>query len=378
MVRNTLVRFLSAAVMMMTAVSGAWAAERSESHLVAADLSQVDADFALQGEYNGSVLVGTPPVRWQDVGLQVIALGGGRFDAVEYAGGLPGDGWNRHDRIKLSGSRHGDAVWLTGPGRRVLVENDTVLIYHTGDMPVGQLAKTERISGTLGMLPPTDALVLFDGYGAKQFQNARLTKDFLLKEGTQTKGTFGNYILHIEFRLPYKPYARGQARGNSGVYLQSRYEVQVLDSFGLDGRNNECGALYKLRKPDVNMCLPPLSWQTYDIAFRAPRFDKTGKKIKDARLTVWHNGVLIHNRLRLARKTGGGAAEGRTLLPIKLQDHHNPVRFRNIWLVKRTDPKPRLKNLPAQSWFGEYTDSNGSWNRIEFLGPPTKRAYWLY
>jgi len=362
----------------MGAVSGAWAAERSGPHLVAADLSQVDADFALQGEYNGSVLVGTPPVRWQDVGLQVIARGGGRFGAVEYTGGLPGDGWNRKDRIKLSGSRQGDALWLTGPGRRILVENDTVLIYHTGDMPVGQLAKTERVSGTLGMLPPTGALVLFDGYGTEHFQNARLTNEYLLKQGTQTNDAFGNYILHVEFRLPYKPYARGQARGNSGVYLQSRYEVQLLDSFGLDGRDNECGALYKLRKPDVNMCLPPLSWQTYDIAFRAPRFDKQGKKKEEARLTVWHNGVLIHNRLRLKRKTGGGAAEGPKLLPIKLQDHHNPVRFRNIWLVKRTAPKPLPKNLPAQSWFGEYSASDGSWHRVEFLGPPVKRAYWLY
>jgi len=377
MLRQTLVRFLSVAVMVMTA-SGAWAAELNKPRSAATDLSQVDADFALQGEYNGSVLKGRSPVQWQDVGLQVIARGGGRFDAVEYTGGLPGDSWNRKDRIKLSGSRHGDALWLTGPGRRVLVENDIVLIYHAGDMPVGQLAKTQRISGTLEMLPPTGSIVLFDGYGTRHFQGARLTNDYLLKQGTQTKDAFGNYILHVEFRLPYMPYARGQARGNSGVYLQSRYEVQLLDSFGLEGRDNECGGLYKLRKPDVNMCLPPLSWQTYDIAYRAPRFDKKGKKKKDARLTVWHNGVLIHNRVRLKRKTGGGAAEGPTPLSIKLQDHHNPVRFRNIWLVKRTAPKPLPKNLPAQSWFGEYTASDGSWKRVEFLGPPVKRAYWLY
>ena len=101
-------------------------------------------------------------------------------------------------------------------------------------------------------------------------------------EGTELKQAYRDYTLHVEFRLPYMPHARGQGRSNSGVYLQSRYEVQILDSFGLAGENNECSGLYKFRKPDANLCFPPLAWQTYDIVFSAPRFSADGTKIQNA------------------------------------------------------------------------------------------------
>ncbi len=151
-----------------------------------------------------------------------------------------------------------------------------------------------------------------------------------------TQGKFKDFKLHIEFRTPFMPAARGQGRGNSGVYLQGRYEIQVLDSYGLEGRDNECGGIYQVGAPMVNMALPPLQWQTYDITFRAPRFDAGGSKTEDAVVTVVHNGVTIHDRRKLPGPTGG-AMDGNESEPggIYLQDHGNPVQFRNIWLVEQ-------------------------------------------
>jgi hypothetical protein len=110
----------------------------------------------------------------------------------------------------------------------------------------------------------------------------------------------------------------------------------VLDSFGLKGEFNECASLYRFKSPDTNLCFPPLVWQTYDIDFQSPTFDGQHKKICPGVISVFHNGVLVQNRVELANKTGGGAAEGTLDLPTKLQDHGNPVCFRNIWLIDRS------------------------------------------
>lgn len=145
-----------------------------------------------------------------------------------------------------------------------------------------------------------------------------------------TKGKFKDFKLHIEFRTPFMPEARGQGRGNSGVYLQNRYEVQVLDSYGLEPKDNECGGIYQVGVPMVNVCYPPEQWQTYDVTFRAPRSDEK------AVVTVVHNGVTIHDQLKIPGPTGG-ALDGDILEPggIYLQDHGNLVQFRNIWLVEQ-------------------------------------------
>jgi len=160
-----------------------------------------------------------------------------------------------------------------------------------------------------------------------------------IKPGTGsiiTKKEFTDFKLHLEFRTPFMPEARGQGRGNSGVYLQGRYEIQILDSYGLEGRDNECGGIYKVAEPRVNMCAPPMQWQTYDIIFRAPRFDDSGRKTSDAWLATIHNGVKIHDRVKIPSPTGG-AVDDNVAEPggICLQDHGNPVQFRNIWLVEQ-------------------------------------------
>ena len=129
-----------------------------------------------------------------------------------------------------------------------------------------------------------------------------MTDDKLLMQGVTSKQKFQDCTVHLEFQLSYMPYARGQGRANSGCYLQSRYEVQILDSFGLDGKNNECGGLYTIKDPDVNMCLPPLVWQTYDIDYTAAKFDGD-KKTTNARITVKHNGVTVQDNVELPKAT---------------------------------------------------------------------------
>jgi hypothetical protein len=150
-----------------------------------------------------------------------------------------------------------------------------------------------------------------------------------------TKKKFTDCDLHIEFRSPFMPGSRGQARGNSGVYLQGRYEVQVLDSYGLTGADNECGGIYQVSPPRVNMCAPPGQWQTYDIRYRAPRFDVNGNKTASALVSVRHNGIIIHENLVIPGPTGS-AIDNRPQDPggLLLQDHGNPVQYRNIWLVE--------------------------------------------
>src|SRR5262249_38066080 len=134
------------------------------------------------------------------------------------------------------------------------------------------LKKTVRKSTTLGAKPPEGAIVLFDGSNADAWDsNADIdpdTKDLYPKGGDiRTKQKFNNYTAHVEFMLNYKPDARDQQRSNSGFYQVDRYEIQILDSFGLEGVNNECGAIYSKTQPTVNMCFPPLTWQTYDVDF---------------------------------------------------------------------------------------------------------------
>jgi hypothetical protein len=194
--------------------------------------------------------------------------------------------------------------------------------------------------------PPAGAIVRFDGKSLDNWvkKDGKPAAWKLVDGGAMevaktgdimTKEEFaGNFKLHVEFRVPYMPKAKGQARANSGVYLQGRYECQVLDSFGLDGENNECGGIYTVAKPAVNMCFPPLSWQTYDIEFKAARYNDKGEKTENARTTIKHNGVVIHDNIEL-KPTPGHHPEGPGPDHLYLQDHGNPVVFRNIWVVDK-------------------------------------------
>jgi hypothetical protein len=289
--------------------------------------------YQLQGEYLGNLDNDGIAERW---GAQVIALGDQKFAVTGYKGGLPGDGWSRGDQEeKLEGE-------LTASGAVICRDDDVELVIRDGTMAVkadgrmlGQLKRIERTSPTLGQKPPDGAVVLFDGTSADAFERGKIVEGNLLASDCESKRKFGDHSLHIEFRTPFKPAARGQARGNSGVYIQSRYELQVLDSFGLEGANNECGGIYSIAQPKVNMCFPPLTWQTYDIDFTAARYNDQGEKTKNARVTIRHNGVVIHENLELPKGTPGKNAEGPGPDGLYLQGHGNPVMYRNIWVMEK-------------------------------------------
>ncbi|MEZ6141858.1 MAG: DUF1080 domain-containing protein [Zavarzinella sp.] len=310
-------------------------------------------DFTIQGEYSAD-----------HIGVQVIALDKGMFQAVVYPGGLPGAGWDGKNKSILAGKLDDNkktATFAAATGNRKYLAGPAEQFSATRKFPpVGQmnysattdgtsfklmgkeettLKKVERKSDTLMLKAPEGAVVLFDGTSKDAWNGGRLdeTTKLLNTDGKDilTKQKFNNYHMHVEFMLPFKPSGRGQGRGNSGFYQVHHYEVQILDSFGLDGANNECGGVYTKAEPKVNMCAPPLMWQTYDVEFTNAVVEN-GKKVKNAVMTLKHNGVVIHDKLEINGKTGGSRndPEG-TPGPILLQGHGNPLQYRNIWVVEK-------------------------------------------
>lgn len=181
-------------------------------------------------------------------------------------------------------------------------------------------------------------------------------------DSVMTPRGYRDFRMHVEFSTNDAPEKKRGANGNSGVYLQRRYEIQILNSANIapeDYHLDDCGCIYRYKKPDAFVCKPPGEWQSYDIVFRAARF-LAGEKIENARVTVWHNGTLIHDDVELTRKTGAGKPEGPEPLPILLQGHHNQVRFRNFWVedLLLDDPRPepeigssdKTLPLPGQSF----------------------------
>jgi hypothetical protein len=311
-------------------VQPGWSADGSPAEN---DPAKAGIDYQIQGEYEG--VVDADGQKW---GAQVIALGDGKFRVVGYQGGLPGNGWSRGmEKNTVEGRLDGKVAVFDAAEFTLRVDGKALKIETLDGESLGELAKVHRESPTMGKKPPEGALVLFDGSGTDAWNNGKLTEaGYLAATGLDTKHKFQDHSLHIEFQTPFMPAARGQARGNSGVYVQSRYEVQVLDSFGLEGEDNECGGIYSVSKPDVNMCLPPLVWQTYDIDFKAARFDDAGNKTENARITVRHNGIVIHDNRELPHSTPGRlGSESPEAAPLYLQDHGNPVLFRNIWAVEK-------------------------------------------
>jgi hypothetical protein len=317
------------------------------------DPANAGPDFPFVGEYVGAVTVLQGNVwRTVPIGLQVVALGEGKFEATEYLNGLPGAGWNGRDRAVLPGHREGNVVHIDAVPTGITLDGAVGRVGTAGKTPaVGSLHRINRASPTLGMRPPRGATVLFAGGHADKLKDAKITPDGLLMQGTETTDSYSDFTLHLEYRVPFMPRSKDQGRGNSGVYLQRRYELQILDSFGQEPVFNGAGSVYRTKPADVNMAFPPLAWQTYDIRFHPAQFEN-GVKVANARVTVWHNGVKIHDNYEIPNKTGAGKPEGPDPLPILLQDHNNPVRFRNVWIVDHTqhpdvDATPKIAPLPT-------------------------------
>jgi hypothetical protein len=291
-----------------------------------------DPDFLVQGEYLGEGVKDNGDK--SKFGAQVIALSNGEFSIVVYKGGLPGEGWKRDDEKspELKGKTFDGEVRITGENISGLIVGDKMTVASSNAK--FELKRVERKSSTLGAKPPAGAKTLFDGTTADNFEHGKLLDDKSLLSDAESKEKFGDFHLHLEFRLSYMPDAQGQGRSNSGVYLHDCYEIQVLDSFGLEGKADECGGFYSIREPDVNMCYPPLAWQTYDFDFTAPKYED-GKKVANARITVKHNGVVIHDNIELPHATPGRQDEGPAPRPFYMQGHGNKVEYRNIWIVEK-------------------------------------------
>ena len=202
-----------------------------------------------------------------------------------------------------------------------------------------------------GRNAPSDAIVLFDGTdlsawkGGESWTIAEGTASPAGRGGITTTESFGDVQLHVEWAAPEKVEGSGQGRGNSGIYFMGKYEVQILDSYENETYfDGQAGSIYKQWPPLVNACRAPGKWQTYDIVFNAPRFDDQGHVLKPAVVTVLHNGVVVQNHTELL---GGTYYEQpphyeahADRLPIHIQDHGNPVRFRNIWVRPLKNPTP--------------------------------------
>jgi hypothetical protein len=298
------------------------------------------------GEFTGA--------SWAERSLsaQISALGGGRYDAFLTVGK---EGQSARVHVKGDTPRGGHATFagavnLGWSKYRVTAGYDGTRITGTfsegTDSQAFTLERVEIKSPTLGQAPPPEAIVLMDGTDLDEWQRWPLNWTLLDDGATEVSASnlatvreFGDHFLHIEFRTPFKAGVAptSQGRGNSGAYVMGRYEVQILDSFAQETADNFCGGLYSQAVPLENATLPPLEWQTYDIEMTAPRFDDAGTKTKHARITVRHNGILIHDDVELSRGlTPYGAYDeegpvGRLLL----QDHGSSVQFRNAWVLPR-------------------------------------------
>ena len=295
---------------------------------------EADADYAIQGEYSGELGADN-----EKYGMQIIARGAGKFDAYSFSGGLPGDGFDpaadeRAGPYKFA-TKDG-AISAEHEGMKAVVKDGAIVVTGSSGEALGTLKRVDRKSKTLGKKPEKGAAVLFDGSDTKGWKNGKMTKEGHLLRGTESLKKFQDCFLHMEFRVPYEPFGRGQGRGNSGVYMQRRYEVQIIDSFGEKASHNLCGGIYSIAPPKLNMSYPPLTWQTYDIEFKAAKYDDKGKKTADATMSVWHNGVLIHKDQKLGhRTTASPEKESPNPGAVFFQNHGHVVVYKNVWAIER-------------------------------------------
>jgi len=302
---------------------------------------------AIMGEYEGKLVLDGK----EHTGLaQVIAEGDGKYRAVLMTGLWQPAKKDKQVRIELTGQASGTKVALKGTAGTqawtgALVGGKTLSA--ASEDGKGAFAGTFRVrtSPTLEAKPPKGAIVLLPykpgtpppltEWTNKTWKPLDTGAMEVGKRNTFSTRKFGSIKLHIEFRCPFEPKKRGQGRGNSGTYLQQRYEVQVLDSFGLKSGMGDCGAIYGVAITGTNASLPPLAWQTYDIEFHAAKLDADGKVVRKPTMTVRHNGILTHEKQELPGHTRAAAARGFTQADaLMLQDHGNKVQYRNVWVVE--------------------------------------------
>ncbi|OAI53004.1 hypothetical protein AYO44_16390 [Planctomycetaceae bacterium SCGC AG-212-F19] len=285
------------------------------------DTADAGPDFLVQGEYEGTI------AGKGKLGAQVVAGGEGQFAVLFFAGGLPGAGWDGKTIEKAAAKTVDEKTAVTGKWHGAIASGK--LTGKTADGEEFTLVRCVRHSSTEGAKPPSGAVVLFDGSKVDEWNKGKIVDGEFLLAGATTKRAVGDFKMHLEFRLPF----RDRDEGNSGVYMQERYELQIINSFGkFPPGNGGMASIYTQTPPSVNICFPPLSWQTYDIEFKAARWDGN-KKISNARVTLLHNGVKVHDDADIKDKTGAGKPEGPQPLPIYLQHHGSPVYFRNVWLL---------------------------------------------
>lgn len=308
----------------------------------------------VMGEYTGTF----KPAQGAEVEAtaKVIAMGVEKEGKKPYRVVVTTEG-EKPVKVQLDGDFDGTQLALSGKGwEGKLAERALTLKGEGGEFT---LERTYRRSPTQRKAPPEGAIVLLPYERGTPVDEAVYNKNWtnpawLLKADEEvsrrnvgsmqvrkgsnfTKQKFGDCRLHLEFKCPYEPEKRGQGRGNSGVYLQGRYEVQVLDSFGLEPGMGDCGSIYGVAITKHNASLPPEQWQTYDIVFCAPRFDAAGKMTERPWITVYHNGIKIHDKQEITKDFTTAAPRNDKGAPedsLYLQDHGNAVNYRNIWLLE--------------------------------------------
>ena len=302
-----------------------------------------EPNAAIMGNYEGYLL--SPQGTQRSLSAQIVATAAKRnllkrvtykatLHLAEDTFSITSNSYRKHDTIPCFKGRS-----PLGPIEAEIV--DSILSGSINNAATFRLHRVERKSPTLNSTPPQGALVLFAGKNLDTWMPSNrswcLFADGAMEVGKGnliSKQKMGSGTYHIEFCIPFIPEQHGQDRGNSGIYLQGRYEIQILDSFGQDPKDTECGSIYKQTAPKVNACLPPTEWQTFDITFRAPQFNAPGTKSGNARITVLHNGISIHENMEIKGPTPGGISDTETKSgPLMLQDHNCKVQYRNLWYV---------------------------------------------
>ncbi len=306
----------------------------------------------IMGEYSGIYVdsdsdKGSRPVH---ACAKIIALGNGKYRAVLQIETDPprtivlnrdpdvqhGAFVGEPPHVAVRGDVHEDAFRVHQPG-----------LARRGTLGPLYLARSDRRSPTEGLKPPENVKVLLpfeegkptslDAWTNKQWKILPDGSVQVFKGSNRTAFDHGSGCFHIEFCCPFEPKRRGQGRGNSGVYFGGRYEIQILDSFGLESGMGDCGSIYGIAVTGENACLPPLSWQTYDVIYIAPKKRDDGT-FEPATMTVFHNGIKIHENQPVPRTTTAAPfKENAERGPLFLQDHGNPVRYRNIWYLELED-----------------------------------------